>query len=113
MRRVCNKRKSQIVKDNHKKKPSTCLIAAVHSVLPQLQLQVTRCRVEVAAEAGGLQLRLQLLLLLLVLQLISAGLQVPAGVKGLFYCLDLQDSGLLMEMITVGPLLHQQLFKFV
>lgn len=66
----------------------TCLVAAVPSVLPQLQLQVTRRRVEVAAEGGGLQLLLQLLHLLLFLQLISAGLQVPAGVKGLFSCLD-------------------------
>lgn len=66
----------------------TCLVAAVQRVLPQLQLQVTRRCVEVAAEGCGLQLLLQLLHLLLFLQLISAGLQVPAGGKGSFYCLD-------------------------
>lgn len=65
----------------------TCLVAAVQSVLPQLQLQVTCRCVEVAAEGCGFQLLLQLLHLLF-LQLISTGLQVPVGVKGLFYCLD-------------------------
>lgn len=60
------------------------LTAVVQSILPQLHLQVTGCSVEVAAEGCGLQLLLHLLL-----QLISAHLQVPAGLKGLFLVIEL------------------------